>query len=237
MAVKLKSVLKRIHWSLALKAAVFAASWFLLPLWLFFLIALYLYFVPPFQSGKLVAPFLVLMFFATTLTPSLWLAALFGVLWYLILGIKDLVFIDRKEAYESLVLLLIFFSGIRFFAHFDSWSGIMPLLADLLFGAAVFLLCKGFLGYVDEAHGVSRERKAIAAVVAALVIFEAALIIVFLPLHFLYQASLFFITALVFLESVFEYARGALTRRMLLMNFSIFFVFLVIILGSAKWTL
>ena len=46
MAGKLKSISRQIHWSLLLKAAVFALAWFFVPFWLFFLIALYLYFIP-----------------------------------------------------------------------------------------------------------------------------------------------------------------------------------------------
>ncbi len=241
MGSKLRSVLRQIHWSLALRAAIFAASWFFLPFWAFLLVAFYLYFVPFFQPRRLALPSLLVIFFTAVLTPTPWFAIFLGVAWYLILGIKDLIFINRKQAYEILVLFLVFLVTVRFFAHFDSWAGAFSVLYSLATSVVVFLLCKGFLKYGDlPEHAGYREKAArstAAAAVVALILFELSLLFLVLPIHFLFQASLFFVVAAIILESVFEYVNGALTRRIILVNFSIFFIFLVIILGSAQWSL
>lgn len=241
-AEKLKSALRQTHWSLALRAAVFGASWLFLPFWVFMLVALYFYFIPFFQPWILAFPSLVLIFFTAVLAPSLWLAVFFGVTWYLILGIKDLIFVGRKQAYEMLVFLLVFLITVGFFSYFDSWAGTLPMIYSLTMSAVIFLLSRGFLNYGADSPGSAghREKSAkntIAAGVVALVLFELSLPFLVLPLHFLYQASLFFVVSVILMESAFEYAKGTLTRQVLLVNFSIFFIFLVIILGSAQWTL
>ena len=80
MEEKLKSILKQIHWSLVLKATIFAVAWFALPFWIFLLLALYLYFVPLGGSAKVVLPFFVLIFVTALEGVSIPFAVVFGIL-------------------------------------------------------------------------------------------------------------------------------------------------------------
>src|ERR1700735_5015882 len=119
MEEKLKSISKQIHWSLLAKAAIFALGWFFLPFWLFLLLALYLYFFPFFQSRKLLgAPFLGLLALTFIGPASFFMAIVFGLLFYYLLLIKDLVLIDRKAAYELFAFVLLFFFLRSFYENF-----------------------------------------------------------------------------------------------------------------------
>ncbi len=61
MAEKLRSISKRINWSLVLRSVIFGVAWWALPFWLFLLVALYLYFVPITGASKVSVPFFVLL--------------------------------------------------------------------------------------------------------------------------------------------------------------------------------
>ena len=145
---------------------------------------------------------------------------------------------------------------LRFFAHFDSWSGEAAWLYAFLICLAFFFLAKGFWGYgnlhkvargdadhPDKSHSLpakefSGEKHAVVtAGIMAFAVLELAVVLLFLPINFLYQSALLFVAAAILIEFLIDYASGTLGRAKLLASFSIFFTFLVIILGSAQWTL
>lgn len=117
MEERLRSITKQIHWSLAVKAAVFGVVWYFSPGWFFFLVALYMYFIPPFNSAKLLAPFATLTLLCLVQPKSLIFMVIAAALFTWILLIRDLIFIDRKSAYEILVFALSFFLVRFFYVH------------------------------------------------------------------------------------------------------------------------
>jgi len=109
----------------------------------------------------------------------------------LIFGIKDLVIVNRRPAYELLVFLLSFAGFLLLFSHFAAWSLPLSFLA-LAFGV---LLWFWLVRTVPGGQGTSRMPTAI----AALILFEVGAIIFLLPLSFFSQAALlFFGSALLF---------------------------------------
>lgn len=240
MAAKLRLILKQTHWSLALKAILFGVAWLFLPLWAFFLLGLYFYLVPLFRPLMLALPFFVVLFFAATEPASVWLAVLFSVLFYMILGIKDFILIRRQPVHEVLVLSLLFLIFVRFFSVVDSWSGYIVLFYSLALGVVLFSLARGFMVYGDITEASVRalaRRRDVALAVIAFILWQITLVLIFAPLNFLYQSAILFVVATLCLEFAYDYLNGNLTRRRALTNFSIFFVFLVVILGSAQWGL
>src|SRR5258708_3672304 len=119
MAAKLKSISKQIHWSSVLKALVFALAWIWFPFWFFAILALGLYFIPFFQARRLAIPFLTLLILCYIQTPDMAFAIIFGVVFYETLLIKDLLLIDRRSAYELLVLALTFLLLREFYMKFN----------------------------------------------------------------------------------------------------------------------
>lgn len=237
METKLKSILSRIHWSLALKAAVFGAAWFIFPFWAFALIGLYFYFFPFFNSAKFLLPFLILVFLAGTQPENVWFSIFLAVLFYLILGIKNLMIIKRSEASEVLIMLVLFSVFVRFFSAVDNWSGYLAFFGFLLVGILSFLLLSGLMTVGSEARGKIRNKPKIYVAILAFILWQVSLAVLFLPLNFLYQSALMFVFAATIVGLFMDHLRGELTRYRILANFSIFFTFTVIILGSAQWGL
>ena len=101
MAEKLKLILRPIPWSLLLKAAAFGVGWLILPFWVFVVLAALLYFLPVFQVLKLLFPFVLTLILAYLVPPSLWAGLFLSALFFFILGVKDLVLIDRAAALSS----------------------------------------------------------------------------------------------------------------------------------------
>ena len=247
MEAKLGSISNRIYWSSLLKAAVFAAAWLFLPFWAFLLIALYLYFVPWFVPGRLMAPFLALLTLAYVQPiPSsgvgAWFALIFGAIFYCILLVKDLLILDRRSMYEVLVLILIFLLLRDFYAAFavgiggPGGGGAVLLYAFLLAGA-ITLLFRNFLGAFPGPTGAS-ERPAVWLVF--LLAFQLCVAGLFVPLDFIYQsAAIFLVVALIVdltAERVFSGPEG-LPRTKIFGTVGAILALLVLVLVSAKWGL
>lgn len=240
MAARLKSILGRIHWSLPLRVIIFGLGWLVLPFWIFVILALYLYFVPFFDVRRFFLPFLTVIFFAAIEPKTFLFAVVFSCAFYLILGTKDLVFIDRRSAYEILTLLLSFFVFIGFFSFFDSWAGTAPFLCAFISGVLIFFLVRGFLNYGGEGDLFAVERLRtgnVAAAIVGLVVLQTMIAALFLPANYLYQSALAFLAMALAVELSLDYLRGRLTRRAILASLSIFLTFMVIILGSAQFGL
>ncbi len=223
-----------------IKALVFGAAWLILPFWVFLLVALYLYFFPFFRPFDLFLPFAILIFFAAIEPTGTLFALLLGVIFYLILGIKDLIFIGRKSAYEVLSLILMFLALMKFFSKFDSWGDPGAFFWIFLLAAIFFFLAKDFLRNSGKAGAETRSAAispSLAAGISAMVFLQISIATLFLPLNLLYQSALVFLMVAITLELAFDYSAEALSRRKILISFSIFFSFLVVILGAAQWGL
>lgn len=236
---KLKLTLDQIHWSLVLRAVLFGLVWFFLPLWAFFIVAAYLYLVPLFRPFRLAPPLLITLFFAAVHTPSFWLAVLLAVLFYLILGIKDLIFIDRFSAYELLALLIVFVMLVKFFSFYSGGFVNAAFFASSLMAGAYFLLVRSFGDYeVNLRTGGSFPRRLnVFAAATAFIFWQLALSLLFLPLNYFYQSAVLFVVAAVFIEWLRDYLAHNLRRSKLLWSFSILFVVLILVFGTVEWGL
>ena len=109
MAGKLKSALGRIPWSLLLRAGLAGGGWLYFPFPVFVLACLLIYSRPAFNFSKFLHLFLALLFLAFVVPHSAVNAILLSLIFYLLLGIKELVFIERGDIYEMIFLLLSYF--------------------------------------------------------------------------------------------------------------------------------
>jgi len=237
MEARLESTLRTIPWWLTLKAAIFGAAWLLLPFWLFFLLALALYFFPLFEPGRLAVPLLSTLFFTWLLTPNLWAAVFLGLLFFFILGIKDLIFIHRFPAYEALIFLLFALAFLNFFAHFDrpNAPGLLPGLGLLFLFFA--LLYWSFLRYGERSlpGGIPARRKFLTGLLALFLLGEWLAVLVFLPLNFFLATALLLLGAVSLVELLWSHAEKKLTCREILVHFSAALVFLTIVLAANSW--
>jgi hypothetical protein len=221
---------------LLLRAAGFALAWFFLPFWLFFLIALYLYFVPLFRMRFLDALFFAILVLAYIHPVNfLFAVLLFGLFAYILL-IKNLLLIDRKSAYELLVFALTFFLLRDFYGQFNAGISFVAVGWGLLLALLIGVLLNSFMssqGAVGDKPGMRR----ISSWLCFLVMWQLIILALFLPLDFIYQSIIVFLLGITILDLVPEYYLGSLTREKIYLTGTTVFAVLVIVLASARWVL
>lgn len=240
MVARLRSISKRIRWSLLLRAGVFALTWWLAPFWLFFLLALYLYLVPLFQAGKLAVPFLLLLLLAYLQAPSPVFFFIFGGLFYAIMTVKDLLVIDRQSAYELLALVLSFLLLRAFFLRFDegvSGPSGAALAYSLLTAIVLMLLLRSFIECFREDIVVSPGVRRAGLWLSLLLFWQILIAGLFLPLDFVYQTVAVFLVAILIFDLVPDYFLGNYSANKALAAGSIIFALYVIVFASARWGL
>jgi hypothetical protein len=237
MEQKLASISKRIHWSLLIRAAVFAASWWYFPAWFFVVVAVALYFIPFFESKKNIGLFLVLIGVALATPQGMVMAIVYGGLFYYLLLIKDLLVIDRKSARTIFALALTFFLFREFF---NAWN--RGIAGGSLVWVWIVALAFGILlnTVIVARHGkevdtdTTAERRSIVGI-SSLLVAELLVVGLFLPLDFIYQSIIVFLGAAMLFDLVPAYFFGELDPRRIRMTSMTVAVFCVIVLASARW--
>ena len=245
MAEKLRSILRRINWSSVLKAVLFAVAWWALPFWLFLLIALYLYFVPMTGAGMVSVPFFVLLLITLLQKPNIIYAVIFGIVFYFLLSVKDLIIIDRRSAYEVLMLVLSYLLLRGFFLNVGGSFGWRSLVDSAVAAVAVSVLVMSFIrnfsaaAAAPDAAGLRETRsfRRMLGWMMFLLTWQLLIVGLFLPLDFLYQSAIVFLVAVIILSLIPQYIFGELTRVKVLATGTVLFALLVIVLSSARWTL
>lgn len=235
MEAKLKSISNLIPWSLLLKAFLFGAGWLALPFWLFIIFSLYLYLVPFFQPLKLGVPFVITLLLASFIEPNGWLSIFFSIIFFFILGIKDLVFVDRQTAYTLLVFVLSFLSILFSFSRFDSGVGVESFIWLLVVGSILTLLLRSFLKY--NLIKVDRRKRNTLLGFSLLLFLEAGLATLFLPANFFHQTAIVFFSFVVIFELLTDYLSERLTPKRGLIYFSLYFAAIAIILASIEFVI
>lgn len=264
MVEKLKSILRPIPWSLLFRALSYSLVWFFgLSLylssyvsgWVFWLavsgVAFYFYFFPPFGAARLLPPFILLIFFSFLLAPSFFGALILGIVFFLILGIKDLIFINRFSAYHILVMLLLFLMFVNFFYTFNRWDNALIIFFSLALAFFYFLLTLWFLDYKKAGEAGSgggfslfsflKNKKRLKEILfmsfSSFLLWQAILVFAFLPLNFVYQTASLFIFSFILFEFTHDYIFGSLKREKILTLFGVFFFLMALILGGGEWEL
>jgi hypothetical protein len=232
MVIKLKSVLRAVPWSLVAKAAIIGAVWLYLPFWLFILAALYFYFIPFFRPFKFAAAFLIFLVLAGILPFYWWVAAILAIIYALILGVKDLVFIDRRFAYETLVFFLFFLAFAVYFLNYHFLEG-SAVLASVLMTIFGYFLIKNLMDYLKI--NVSGRLKRTASFLIVFLVAEIIFVLLLLPFDFYPRLALGFLFFVFLVDLVLSYLEAKLTNRKILIDFTIFFAMAVIILASVNW--
>ena len=237
MEPKLAFISKQIHWSLLIRAAIFAVSWWYFPAWLFVIIAGLLYFIPPFESRKNIGMFAVFLGVAIATPSGVATAIIYGILWYYLLMIKNLLIIDRKSGRTIFAMALSFFLFREFFGIWDrgvtagalGWAWIVAIAFGILLNS-VIVARRG-----KELHAAAAaERRAVVGV-ASLLILEAVIAGLFLPVDFIYQSIIVFLVAALLLDMVPAYFFGELKSYRIRTTAMTISALLVIVLASARW--
>jgi hypothetical protein len=234
MAEKLRLILRRISWSSVLKAIIFAVAWWALPFWLFLLIALYLYFIPMTGAHKVSAPFFVLLLIAFLQGQDIIFAVIFGVVFYFIILVKDLIIIDRRTTHEIFMLVLLYLLIRGLFLHVGDSLGWWSLLDSAVAAGAIGVLVTSFVKNFSVTPVPDPFRRMLGWV-TFLLMWQLLIVGLFLPLDFLFQSAIVFLVAIIILDLVPQYVFGELTRIKVLVTGTVLFALLVIMLSSARW--
>ncbi len=244
MVEKLKSILRRTSWSLLLRAVIFGVAWWALPFWLFLLIALYLYFVPTTGAGKVSVPVVVLLLITFLEPQSIVAAVMFAALFYFILLIKDLIIIDRRSAYELLILALSYFLLRGFFLNVGGslsyWSLLDSLIAAAAVSAMTMSFIRNFSPSTEQGMAAPREARSFDRMLGWLVfllMWQLIIVGLFLPLNFLYQSAVVFLLAVILIDLIPQHVFGELSRIKALATGTVLFALIVIVLASARWVI
>lgn len=240
MEAKLKLISDRIPWSLACKAAVFAVAWFYSPFSWFVVVALAMYLSPFFQPFLVAVPFGFLLIIMSLLLPNFWIAAYCGIIFFLLLGIKDLVFVYRLQAYQFTTFLLYLLLTVRFLVDAKTFMDERSLAAAFLFSIVFFILGKSLVDYQARVAGEELSitgLKTGAVALSALMLWEFVIVLLFLPIPFLFQVSYLFVVGVVLLDITLDYTARSLVKKNLLLRIIFLLIMTVLILGLNQWGL
>jgi len=237
MVTKFKSILKRTPWSLVAKAAATGVAWLLFPFWVSAVLVLWWYFVPPFRvvvfGGHCLA-LLSLMWILGSLGQTPLEAVVIGAAFFLLVGVKDLIFISREALHTLLTFSLLFFVYAGFSSMADvlgAWSGgaIAFFLALLL----AFLMCMGFFRYrfpeLPMSHVVTLSG------LIVLIVAELGTALLFSPIEAWARTALLFAATFVCLEWGREYLHGHVTSARVVRYSLSFLALLVLLFGITEW--
>ncbi|MFH0890643.1 MAG: hypothetical protein V1856_01270 [Candidatus Liptonbacteria bacterium] len=234
---KLRLISKTIPWWLVARAAALGLAWWFLPYGWFGVVALLLYFLPFFQPARTALPFLVLLAITFFLPePNVWMALLLSILMFLILGVKDLLLVNRASASEALFFTLVFVMLLVFFNNFGH-SGQAGFWFYLFSIPAISFFLLNHLMFHYGGTELSPTRRAVRTGTLSFFLLQLLWIVSILPMNPYLQTGLVLVSLVTAVEIVLEQSRSALSRRGGLFFFSVWFVAVVLILTVNSWSI
>jgi hypothetical protein len=158
-------------------------------------------------------------------------AAAFGFLFAILLGIKNIVLVRRRQWYTILFIAQVYSICLLFFTTLNpipSWRGM------LVMAACIYMLLREYWQAQD--HSPSRALTVTTLAISLLSI-EMAWVICLLPLGFSKAASLLTLTIIMAAGIVDRYVRGNLHARFLRNSLLLFLALVVIMFYSVRWTI
>jgi len=236
METKLKSNLKQIHWSLVIKATVTGLAWLFLPWGIAAALAAVFYFFPPFRAALFGGHFIAFLSVSWFFHPvgGFFLALILSATFFMMLGIKDMLFITRKDLMPILTWTLVFFLLGGAARHADAlalWSG--GIMGTALTHGALFLLLLGFFRFRFPAFPLT-QCVAFSGLVS-LLSFELSLGLQFLAIGPWVRVGALFFFVFIIAEWVHAHFRGRLSREAILRSVFIFSAVMVFVLGLTEW--
>lgn len=230
----------------AVKALIFSALlagvvsyggffWYLI----FLLGALYFYFRSFVEIRTFLYSYIIIVIYALLVTRFLGsgiyitLSSLaFGFLFFLLLGVKNLIFISRQSVFNFLTGILYFIVIITYFIAYkiDPFRYIFYLF--LSFGS-FYLLIKESLDFLFE--DFLKKKKVLIALTSAFMIVEAMSVVSLLPIGFLNSAVLVLMMIFVLEDFIFYHIKGGLSRQAVYQNIAIMVISAIFIFITSRW--
>lgn len=157
---------------------------------------------------------------------------LYSLIFYLLVGIKDYLFVKRSRLYYLAVMLIFYSIFIEFFwADKSEWF----LLKYGLVVLAVFLLFREWLKIISVFSFPKRELlvSGVAALLVGQILWAAAL----LPIGFVSSANLAFLFVFLLVNLLFKHFTGGLFKEVLIQYLVFFLLLAGLIFWTSSWTL
>lgn len=235
MVQKLKLIIKKIHWSLAVKSLFLAFSSLILPFWLFCFLALLIYFIPIFRPYSLFFQFLIFLLVARFFYGSFLGWLIIFVSFYLIVGIKDLIIIKRQLMYEFLGYLFFGILTFKFFENFGLGMDVISIFLGLFLSLFFVLFFKNEIFYGNKEIGIKLFK--IGILVLGFFMWQLILILIFLPLTSHLQTAVLILTSILSFNFLLNYSFYELNNKFIIFNLLVFIILLSLILFSNHWAL
>lgn len=242
MEAKLKSILRKPQLLLVLKSAVFAGFLFLLKLGDFGILPILFFLWAVFMLARNAQPsFLVLLFVSAALVnildrPLFLILAILGsaALFYLTVGIQELIIIRRSEWLLVRNTLLFYIMFLLFFLADKSSFFLFKYLAVFL--AAWLILREWFLPPEDSLVKFIK-RPALMALVLAFVTLQFLWAVALLPLGPVNSASLMALITYILFDFVRHHFQGKINHQLVLRHLTIFILLVILIFATTRWSI
>ncbi|HEY4496814.1 MAG TPA: hypothetical protein VI432_01520 [Candidatus Paceibacterota bacterium] len=241
MALGLKLFLKGPISKLAFRSSVVAIAvlalrltpFGFLPTSFFLILFSILYLQPNLNNGRFLIPFSVLLFFIFFMPLGeiryyeLYIAGLSGILFFMLSGVKNVIFINRNFIYRishgALILLI-----LSFFFKYPPNLYIQFMTFLLIF----FLYRELYL-----MHRLDQKRINLLSAIMALLVSEIIWAIFLIPTSF--SGLLFMSAAPIFLvdDILINYLRGERLHNIFIRDFSLFIIFIIFVAGFINFGL
>ena len=235
---------------LALKSAIFSVLLFLAGFnWLVWILfaafSFYFYFQPSFNNKRFFYSFFAVFFCSLAILEKIHFlgyrfsaAIMFGILFFVLLGTKNLAFINRQGIYHSIngfLLLSVFLSF--FLSDKSEWF----VLKYLLVGAALFFLSREFLEFFWKENKKEEVYSgepfiSLSSLSIAFLGMQVAWGTALLPIGFLNSSALALAFMLVLQDFFLNYSVGTLNSRLVLRNITVFAVLCLAIFAASGWS-
>lgn len=230
MVTKLKSVLTNPISRLLFKAALVGFTFLWSPI-AAALFSLWFYFRPLFYAFNYLSLFIIWLAMLFWL-PVNWMTAVFlSFLFFILIGLKDLLLIEKSRWRLVLSFSLFYLVFINFFLLDKSSFFTLKWLVSLLL--ILFLFNYIFKLFLPELIG----KLGIISLIATLIIGEFFWVISWLPLGFLNAANLMALLTFLVSDLIIHYYRRSLGKRLLIKDSILFIVLFLFILLTSQWTI
>lgn len=230
-------ILKSLVWGTLLFLALTTGRLFFVAL--FVIAGCYFYFVPNINSRQFLISFVIILVFPAFLYGFLgsnWFVAVsitYTAIFFVLLGLKNLIFINRRPIYSFLNGILVFAIFSLFFK--SERISIIFFMNYLLVFFAFLLLFKEYLNVLDEK--LSGQKNNLFVWSISFLLLQIVWALNFLPINFLNAGALILLIVLIFQDFVLSHLSGSIDRKLILRNITIFIALALAIFGASSWSL
>lgn len=249
MLKKLKSVSKSLVLQSLNKSFLGAIIFGLLLLWInknysffpvivYFGFAVYFYFYPTFEN-RFLSSFLIILLapFFVIYSPIFPIYLLFfSFLFFLFLGIKNLVFINRYQVYQFLNNFLFFLIFIIFFSADKSQLFFLKYL--ILFPLSFFILKELLMWHFSRFESqlqISVQRISAYSATFSFLLGQLVWAIALLPIGFLNLSALMLVFVLASKDLIINHLEGEIDKNSVLKNITMVILFSIVIFAVSRW--